>query len=61
MLVDRHYPSTQICSCCGKRNTDIKLSDRTFKCDKCGLVIDRDDNSGINLRNCKSKYYKEIA
>ena len=60
-LVDKYYPSTQICSCCGKRNKHIKLSDRTFKCDYCGLVMDRDDNSGINLRNCKSKYYKEIA
>jgi len=60
-LVDKYYPSTQICSCCGKKNKHIKLSDRTFRCDKCGLVLDRDDNSGINLRNCKSKYYKEIA
>ena len=61
VLVDKYYPSTQICSCCGKKNKHIKLSDRTFKCDKCGLVMDRDDNSSNNLRNCKSKYYKEIA
>ena len=61
MLVDQYYPSTQICSCCGKKNKHIKLSDRTFRCDKCGLVMDRDDNSSNNLRDCKSKYYKEIA
>lgn len=57
ILVDTKYPSTQICSCCGKRNKDIKLSDRTFRCDKCGLIMDRDENSGINIRNCKSKDY----
>jgi len=61
VLVDQYYPSTQICSCCGKRNTDIKLSDRIFRCDKCGLIMDRDENSGINITNCKSKYYTEIA
>ena len=61
VLVDKYYPSSQICSCCGKRNKHIKLSDRTFRCDKCGMVMDRDDNSSNNLRNCKSKYYKEIA
>ena len=61
VLVDQYYPSTQICSCCGKRNKHIKLSDRTFRCDKCGLIMDRDENSGINIINCKSKYYTEIA
>ena len=60
-LVDTHYPSTQICSCCGKRNKDIKLSDRIFRCDKCGLIMDRDENSGINIHNCKSKNYTEVA
>lgn len=61
VLVDQYYPSTQICSCCGKRDKDIKLSDRIFRCDKCGLIMDRDENSGINIINCKSKYYTEIA
>ena len=61
ILVDKYYPSTQICSCCGKRNKHIKLSDRTFRCDKCGLVMDRDENASSNIINCKSKYYTEIA
>ena len=60
-LVDKYYPSTQICSCCGKKNKHIKLSDRTFRCDACGLIMDRDENATTNITNCKSKYYTEIA
>ena len=60
-LVDQYHPSTQLCSCCGKRNKDIKLSDRTFRCPKCGLTMNRDENSGINIHDCKSKNYTEIA
>ena len=60
-FVDQYYPSTQICSCCGKRNKHIKLSDRTFRCEKCGLVMDRDENATTNIHNCKPKNYEEIA
>ena len=49
-LVNRFYPSSKLCSRCGARNQNLKLSDRTFKCDCCGLVIDRDLNASINLR-----------
>lgn len=47
---DRFYPSSKLCSCCGKVKKDLKLSDRVYKCD-CGLVIDRDKNASINLAN----------
>ena len=60
-LVDTYYPSTQICSSCGSRNKNIRLIDRTYVCDKCRLVMDRDENSAINIYNCKSKYYIKIA
>ena len=60
-LVNTYYPSTQLCSKCGKKNNDIRLVDRTYRCDKCGLIMDRDENSAINIYNCKSKFYKEIA
>lgn len=49
---DRFYPSSKTCSCCGNVKRDLKLSDRTYKCDICGLKIDRDYNAAINL----SKY-----
>lgn len=49
---DRFYPSSKTCSCCGAIKKDLKLSDRTYICVKCGLSIDRDYNAAINL----SKY-----
>lgn len=49
--VDRFYPSSKICSCCGNKKSDLKLSDRTYICEHCGLVIDRDYNASLNLKN----------
>ena len=51
-IVDRFYPSSKTCSNCGKIKKDLKLSDRIYKC-SCGLVIDRDLNASINLKNAK--------
>jgi putative transposase len=48
---DRFYPSSKICSCCGNIKKDLTLADRIYKCDVCNLVIDRDLNAAINLRN----------
>lgn len=47
--VDRFYPSSQICSCCGSRKK-LSLSDRKYIC-TCGLEIDRDLNAAINIKN----------
>ena len=47
--VGRFYPSSKTCSCCGEVKRDLKLSERTYKCPHCGLVIDRDYNAAINL------------
>ena len=48
--VDRFYPSTKTCSCCGSKQA-MKLSDRTFNCINvnCGLSIDRDLNASLNI------------
>ncbi|NFF75872.1 IS200/IS605 family element transposase accessory protein TnpB [Clostridium sporogenes] len=51
-IVDRFYPSSKTCSCCGSIKKDLKLSDRVYKC-SCGLAIDRDLNASINLANVK--------
>ncbi|MDU2169365.1 MAG: transposase, partial [Clostridium perfringens] len=51
-IVDRFYPSSKTCSNCGEIKQDLKLSDRIYKCD-CGITIDRDLNSSINLKNAK--------
>lgn len=48
---DKWYPSSKMCSCYGSVKKDLKLSDRTYVCDKCGLIEDRDKNASINLAN----------
>lgn len=49
--IDKFYPSSQICSKCGKKHSEMKdLSKRTFKCE-CGLALDRDENAAINILN----------
>ena len=58
-LVDTFYPSSKTCSCCGSIKKDLKLNDRIYKCNNCGLEIDRDHNASINLE--KAKVYKIIA
>lgn len=47
--VDRFYPSSKTCSCCGNVKRDLLLSDRTYVCSECGFTIDRDLNAAINL------------
>jgi putative transposase len=54
-IVDRFYPSSKICSCCGNIKKDLKLSDRVYKCYNCKTSIDRDLNASINLANA-NKY-----
>ena len=49
--VDRFFPSSKKCSCCGEVKPSIKLKDRVYKCEYCGFEIDRDKNASINLGN----------
>ena len=49
--VDKWFPSSQICHCCGAIHPEMKdLTIRTMKCD-CGLTISRDQNAAINILN----------
>ena len=49
-VVDRWFPSSKTCHCCGAIKKDLKLSDRTFTCD-CGYIEDRDFDAALNLRD----------
>ena len=49
-VVDKMYPSSKLCHCCGAIKKDLKLSDRIYKCD-CGYMADRDYNASLNLRD----------
>ena len=51
IVADRFYPSSKACSCCGFIKSDLKLNDRVYRCNSCGLEIDRDLNAAENLAN----------
>ena len=48
-VVDRWYPSSKTCSNCGRVKAKLSLSERVYRCDGCGLVIDRDLNAAVNI------------
>ena len=50
VIADKYYASSQTCSCCGNKQ-EMKVDKRTYKCEKCGLILDRDLNAAINLAN----------
>ena len=49
VAADRYYPSSKTCSGCGRRKPSLTLAERTYVCEHCGLVTDRDLNAAINL------------
>ena len=57
IVVPRFYPSSKTCSCCGSINKGLKLSDREWVCQECGVIHDRDYNASVNLM----KYGQSIA
>lgn len=52
-IVDRWYPSSKMCHCCGHVSKDLKLSDRIYRC-ACGYIADRDFNASLNLRDAET-------
>ncbi len=58
IFVDRWFPSSKTCSCCGWKNDKLTLKDREFICEECGLVIDRDLNASINIENEGLRLYQ---
>lgn len=49
VVADRFYPSSKTCSYCGSIKSDLKLKERVYKCDSCGVEKDRDLNAAENL------------
>ena len=48
---DRFYPSSKRCSKCGNVKIELSLNERTYTCDSCGSVEDRDFNASLNLKS----------
>ena len=59
VFVNRFYPSSKKCSCCGNIKHDLTLKVREYQCDKCGLVIDRDMNASLNIETEGIRLYNE--
>ena len=57
-VANKFFASSKICSVCGNKKKDLKLSDRIYHCDECGITLDRDVNAAINLVHLKK--YKVI-
>jgi putative transposase len=49
IMASRWEPTSKTCSACGWVDDDLTLADRTFRCEHCGLAVDRDLNAAINL------------
>jgi putative transposase len=49
VVADRFFPSSKTCSSCGWVKAKLTLAERTFCCEACGLVVDRDLNAARNL------------
>ena len=49
IVADRWFASSKTCAGCGAVKAKLPLSERTYACDRCGLVTDRDLNAALNL------------
>jgi putative transposase len=60
-VADRWFPSSKTCSSCGMAKSKLSLRVRTFTCESCGLVLDRDLNAAINLKNTAINLKQYVA
>ncbi len=49
VVVDRYAPTSKACSACGAVKATLRLSERVYRCEQCGLVLDRDLNAARNI------------
>jgi len=52
--IDKWFPSSKMCSNCGAIKEKLPLSERIYKCEKCGCTIDRDYNAALNIKEAGS-------
>jgi putative transposase len=61
VVADRFFPSSKTCSGCGVVKAAFRLSERVFKCNECGLSLDRDENAARNLRQYGLNAFGELG
>lgn len=61
IVADKYFASSKLCSDCGHKKEDLKLSNRAYHCDNCGTKIDRDYNAGRNLKNYGLNVLNELG
>jgi putative transposase len=49
IVAPRFFASSKTCSACGAVKDELALSERVYRCDACGLEIDRDLNAAVNV------------
>ena len=55
-FIEAPKKTTRTCSCCGHENPKLSLSQRAFKCEECGITLDRDINAAINCYDFIQNY-----
>lgn len=48
--IDKWFPSSKTCSCCGQKKDSLSLAERVFTCESCGFTEDRDTNAALNIK-----------
>jgi putative transposase len=64
VVLDRWYPSTQLCSACGHRlegDAKLTLKTRAWTCPKCGTLHDRDENAARNIRDVAASVVQSVG
>ena len=59
-FIDKYYPSSKTCSNCWNIKEELKLSERTYICEKCWVELDRDINASLNILKEWKSLYKPI-
>ena len=49
IIIDRYFPSSKTCNCCGNIKETLSLNERAWKCSSCWAEIDRDINAAKNI------------
>jgi putative transposase len=49
--VNKWFPSSKTCHCCGYINKDLTLNDREWVCPQCHSIVSRDKNAAMNIRD----------